>query len=145
MHGNVSLNVLFGSYISRVRRRNKVQQTKLGDILNLDQSAMSRVESGKQTLTAIQWFTFCDYFQLPTEMLSAIEEEKLLNEVEDALGGEIKIHGFKSRDHLFSELKKVALNTAKRRKRYNHWLKHQKTIEALRELIEQQPKENVDG
>ncbi len=72
-----------GHILYATRKHLGVNQTTLAPQLGLDQSALSRVESGKQMLSAPQWFTFCaitgvqpdsvtrGYFSLPTA-LSAI-------------------------------------------------------------------------
>jgi len=48
-----------GRILQATRKHLGLNQTAVAPQLGLDQSALSRVESGKQMLTATQWFTFC--------------------------------------------------------------------------------------
>lgn len=48
-----------GQILQATRKHLGLNQTAVAPQLGLDQSALSRVESGKQMLTATQWFTFC--------------------------------------------------------------------------------------
>jgi transcriptional regulator with XRE-family HTH domain len=48
-----------GRILQATRKHLGMNQTAVAPQLGLDQSALSRVESGKQMLTATQWFTFC--------------------------------------------------------------------------------------
>lgn len=48
-----------GKLLQATRKHLGLNQTAIAPQLGLDQSALSRVESGKQMLTATQWFTFC--------------------------------------------------------------------------------------
>lgn len=64
-----------GQFIKRTRKKAKVQQTALGELIGLDQSAVSRMEAGKQQLTAVQWFIFCTHFKVsPGHMRVAIRQ-----------------------------------------------------------------------
>lgn len=56
------ITILIGRVIERDRRRRGYNQTALAPMIGLDQSALSRVESGKQQLTATQWFELCRIF-----------------------------------------------------------------------------------
>lgn len=47
---------LIGRLVCKDRKRCGMNQTELAPLLGIDQSALSRVESGKQALTAVQWF-----------------------------------------------------------------------------------------
>ncbi len=46
---------LMGRVIQKKRKRGGMNQTELAPLLRLDQSALSRVESGNQQLTLAQW------------------------------------------------------------------------------------------
>jgi transcriptional regulator with XRE-family HTH domain len=48
-----------GAFLRKMREEAEYNQTELAPLLGLDQSALSRVESGKQQLTAGQLVTFC--------------------------------------------------------------------------------------
>ncbi|MGK5083215.1 helix-turn-helix transcriptional regulator [Bdellovibrionota bacterium FG-1] len=48
-----------GKLLQATRKHLGFNQTEVAPTLGLDQSALSRIESGKQFLTASQWFTFC--------------------------------------------------------------------------------------
>src|SRR5687768_17309031 len=49
-----------GRVVQAARKHLGINQTALAPKLGIDQSGLSRVESGRQALTAVQWFTFCD-------------------------------------------------------------------------------------
>lgn len=49
------LNLLIGMVVKRARKLSKVNQSDLAGHLGLEQSALSRVETGRQQLTAAQW------------------------------------------------------------------------------------------
>lgn len=53
------LNRAIGAEIKRIRKKSEMNQVKLAPILGLDQSALSRVENGAQSLSAAQWVLFC--------------------------------------------------------------------------------------
>lgn len=52
-------NAIIGGIVRDIRKERKIQQTVLCKALGLDQSALSRVENGRQVLTAAQWVLFC--------------------------------------------------------------------------------------
>lgn len=54
------LNHEIGAFVQATRKANGWKQTEIAKRLGLDQSALSRVENGKQSLTAAQWVTFCE-------------------------------------------------------------------------------------
>lgn len=50
-----AINQVIGERIKIQRCKRGINQTQLAPVLGLDQSALSRVESGRQQLTAAQW------------------------------------------------------------------------------------------
>lgn len=58
-----------GSLLQGTRKHLGLNQTAVAPQLGLDQSALSRVESGKQMLTASQWFTFCNLAGISADAL----------------------------------------------------------------------------
>ena len=50
-----NLNIPIGRLVKKIRKGLGMRQTKFGEALGLDQSALSRVENGIQSLTAAQW------------------------------------------------------------------------------------------
>lgn len=69
------IDTLIGREVRRHRKSAKVRQTALAPILGLDQSALSRVESGKQTLTAAQWVLFCHHMSIPNQLASTVRRK----------------------------------------------------------------------
>jgi transcriptional regulator with XRE-family HTH domain len=59
-----------GLLLQATRKHLGMNQTALAPQLGLDQSALSRVESGKQMLTAVQWFTFCEIAGMSPDALT---------------------------------------------------------------------------
>ena len=59
-----------GQLLQATRKHLGLNQTAVAPQLGLDQSALSRVESGKQMLTATQWFTFCSLAGISPDCLS---------------------------------------------------------------------------
>jgi transcriptional regulator with XRE-family HTH domain len=60
-----------GKLLQAARKHLGMNQTAVAPQLGLDQSALSRVESGKQMLTATQWFTFCNLAGISPDSLSS--------------------------------------------------------------------------
>lgn len=58
-----SITLAIGEIVKSIRLDHGINQTELSHHLGLDQSAMSRVESGKQILTATQWVQLCLHVQ----------------------------------------------------------------------------------
>lgn len=56
-----------GEMVRAARRHRGMNQVLVAPKLGLDQSALSRVESGKQMLTASQWFAFCELVGISLE------------------------------------------------------------------------------
>ena len=64
-----------GNILRVTRKHLGVNQTAVAPRLGLDQSALSRVESGKQMLTATQWMIFCELTHIsPDAALSGFIE-----------------------------------------------------------------------
>lgn len=59
-----------GQILQATRKHLGLNQTAVAPQLGLDQSALSRVESGKQMLTATQWFTFCNLAGISPDSLT---------------------------------------------------------------------------
>jgi transcriptional regulator with XRE-family HTH domain len=59
-----------GQILQATRKHLGLNQTAVAPQLGLDQSALSRVESGKQMLTATQWFTFCSLSGISPDSLT---------------------------------------------------------------------------
>ena len=55
----MNLSQRIGREVKRIRKKSGMNQTELAPLLGLDQSALSRVENGKQVLTVGQWVTLC--------------------------------------------------------------------------------------
>lgn len=67
-----------GDILRVTRRHLGINQMEVAPRLGLDQSALSRVESGKQILTHAQWLVFCRYAGISPEAtsLGTIEPEQ---------------------------------------------------------------------
>lgn len=61
-----------GAFLRKMRTLNQWNQTELAPLMGLDQSALSRVESGKQQLTASQLVTFCHALGLESHKIEEI-------------------------------------------------------------------------
>lgn len=61
-----------GAFLRKMREGAECNQTELAPLLGLDQSALSRVESGKQQLTASQLVTFCHALGLESYKIEEI-------------------------------------------------------------------------
>lgn len=72
-----------GQILQATRKHLGLNQTAIAPQLGLDQSAFSRVESGKQMLTATQWFTFCNLTGISPNSLTLGQIE--LNQPESAI------------------------------------------------------------
>lgn len=54
-----AINAAVGRLVKTARTNARINQTVLAPKLGLDQSALSRVENGHQSLTAAQWVQLC--------------------------------------------------------------------------------------
>jgi len=54
-----------GQALFRMRKCTGTSQEKMGKILSIHQTALSRIENGVQTLSAIQLYLMSEYFQVP--------------------------------------------------------------------------------
>lgn len=63
------LNIALGSFIKTERKKKSLRQTKTAKLMGLDQSAMSRVESGKQPIQAAQLLMFCRKLKITKKIL----------------------------------------------------------------------------
>lgn len=61
---DVAQNLRIGELLSNIRSVAKVSQIKLAAILNTEQSAVSRIESGFQNLSLYELHTICNYFDI---------------------------------------------------------------------------------
>ena len=77
------INIQIGKLLQATRKHLGLNQTAIAPQLGLDQSAMSRVESGKQILTATQWFNFCKIAGISPDCLMYGTVE--LNHLESAM------------------------------------------------------------
>jgi len=73
------------SLLRNVRKGHRYSQTELAKHMKLDQSALSRIESGKQELSIEVWIRFCLMFGVDPESpmdesLYARETDKQLNQ-----------------------------------------------------------------
>lgn len=53
-----------GTNIRTFRKKRQLTQTELGDLLGLDQAAVSRIENGRQSLTLGQLFFLSRFFEI---------------------------------------------------------------------------------
>jgi len=54
-----------------LRKAQKISQAKMGEILKVHQSAVSRIESGEQGLALWQVIRVCEYFDLTLEEMAS--------------------------------------------------------------------------
>jgi transcriptional regulator with XRE-family HTH domain len=71
------INKSLGEYVKKLRKNGNLTQASLGTLLGIDQSAMCRVEKGLQQLSAVQWFTLCSYFGIPSGHLRVAVNQSL--------------------------------------------------------------------
>ena len=50
------LNLQIGRSVKSERKKAKLNQTEISFLIGLDQTAVCRIEAGKQFMTAAQWF-----------------------------------------------------------------------------------------
>lgn len=91
---------MFENRLKELRKQNKLTQTELGEILNVDQTTISKLETGQQTFTSQTLTAAANYFSVTTDYLlgndtatatSKIPKDlkKLLNEEVVTLKGRI--------------------------------------------------------
>lgn len=78
-HLRRQIDEVIGGIVRKERDQARLSQMDLCATLGIDQSALSRIESGKQQLTASQWVLFCEVVHL---------EDYLAREVFDSLAQE---------------------------------------------------------
>lgn len=64
LENHKSLDLEIGQSIRSLRKASKISQTALAEVVELDQSGISRIESGKQSLTPTQIKLVCEYFDI---------------------------------------------------------------------------------
>ena len=61
---SLQLNKTIGTHLKEIRKEEKLTQNEVAKAIGLEQSALSRVECGKQPLTAAQWVLFCQHMKI---------------------------------------------------------------------------------
>jgi transcriptional regulator with XRE-family HTH domain len=67
-------NAAIGLIVRQARKDSKLNQTQICKALGLDQSAFSRVENGKQMLSAAQWVLFCQAVGRKDLLVACVDE-----------------------------------------------------------------------
>lgn len=70
MEPDDAIAMRIGKLLQATRKHLGLNQAVVAPILGLDQSALSRIESGKQHLTASQWLTFCQRAEILPDCLT---------------------------------------------------------------------------
>lgn len=73
------LNHVIGAEVRRLRKESGLGQVEFAVELGLDQSALSRIESGKQVLTAPQWVLLCKRLDVIGDYLTAVTRTEVLS------------------------------------------------------------------
>lgn len=73
-----ALSRAIGAEIKRIRRTAKLSQTACGKVCGVDQSAWSRIESGKQQMTLLQFMAFCSLVGEPIASFTAVWRATIL-------------------------------------------------------------------
>ncbi len=68
-------NAVIGEIVRDIRKHRNLNQTEVCKAIGLDQSALSRVESGKQQLTAAQWVLFCRKLRIKADLITMVNQE----------------------------------------------------------------------
>lgn len=68
---------VIGAQIKDLRKKHGLNQVQFCKHIGLDQSALSRVESGRQQLTAAQWVCTSMLLGVPERMLGDLAREAL--------------------------------------------------------------------
>lgn len=64
-----NIKLILGQNIKYLRQTYKITQTQLAKLLNSQQAALSRIESGLQNLTPEQLYTVASFFKVNIEHL----------------------------------------------------------------------------
>jgi transcriptional regulator with XRE-family HTH domain len=64
-----------GLFIRSLREIRGLTQTNIADVLDLDKTAVSKIERGTRALTAKELVGLADYFALPSEEIACREPE----------------------------------------------------------------------
>lgn len=60
---------MFENRLKELRKKNKLTQKELGEILNVDQTTISKLETGQQTFTSQLLTATANYFSVTTDYL----------------------------------------------------------------------------
>lgn len=66
---------VFGERLRLLRRQNHENQKKLADLLNVGQTQISDMESGKKTTTIEKLAVICDHYNVSADYLLGRSEE----------------------------------------------------------------------
>lgn len=91
---------MFENRLKELRKKNKLTQKELGEILNVDQTTISKLETGQQTFTSQLLTATANYFSVTTDYLLGNEIldptskmpkdlKKILEEEEITLNGRL--------------------------------------------------------
>jgi DNA-binding transcriptional regulator YiaG len=69
-----TINERIGQEVRALRKASGLKQAEFCQILGLDQSALSRVENGKQALQTAQWVALCVHFSKPNALAPVIRD-----------------------------------------------------------------------
>lgn len=76
--------------IARLREERGVSQAELGELLGIDQSSVSKLESGERGLTAAELATIAEFFETSVEDLIRADDAEAVVLRNDGDGEEIK-------------------------------------------------------
>jgi transcriptional regulator with XRE-family HTH domain len=91
-------NEEIGQLIRKLREERGLTQAEVGEPVNLDKTAMSKVEAGARAVTAKEVVGLADFFLIPTDAILRHEDEAVL-----LRAGEAEPDGVKRSLDLFAE------------------------------------------
>ena len=66
------IDAAIGALVRRLRKAHKLTQTEFCKLIGVEQSAVSRIEKGLQTLTAPQWVRTCQALDLRGDQIVTV-------------------------------------------------------------------------
>ena len=66
---------LFAHRVKKLRRQKKLSQQDLGEVLGINQGAISAIESGRRTTTVEKLILLAKFFDVSTDYLLGLKDE----------------------------------------------------------------------
>lgn len=66
---------LFGRRLYELRKKKKVSQTELGELLGVSGTQISDIEHGSTTTSMARLYQLCEYFQVSSDYLLGLSDD----------------------------------------------------------------------